>query len=185
MNLLKDPIIKSKIEELLGKTPNDIYLDIVWGRLTTVFGYELDLQDREEEKLGTDIPVLYLNYRPVRELIKISINKTEEVLDEFEIYKERAIKYIGGCFRASGFDNCVNSLVVGYDALVKAEYSAGYTVDDFPHDLLYACVLMYRNLEFNNSSKGNLKGYKISDISYTFKENNDDEITDILTGYLL
>ena len=170
-NILKEEPLLGKITELLGTAPSELWLDIAWDVLTTSLGYEPSEGLFTEEKEGNNSDKIYLVKRPVTSLTEVILNKNVMDLTKFKIYQEIALKYIDGCF-IKDTDKCNPNILYegnyGVDEL-EISYVGGYTADNFPNDLLLAVAAMIQTLGTLLDEEGNLKAYKISDISYTFK----------------
>lgn len=186
INLLLDSNLKNKIGEIIGKTPSEIELDLVWEALNGLFGYEIDSQERVDCKDGNDSDVLYLDYRPVTKLNSISINGSIDNISKYSIYKKNGILNNGNIFKGSGF-NSSDYLMSEYPNMeIIINYTAGFTSVTFPNDLLFACILIYKKQKFELSEKSMLSSYKIDTISYTFKDIKEIEnrIKEIVGRYL-
>lgn len=184
MNLLKEEPVKTNITELIGKTPSDLKLDLVWDQLKEELGYELDVDDRTEKLEGTDDRILYLKNRPVNSLVSAFVNDTEEDVGNFEVYEGRGIEYLDGIFGTSGLR--ITNTLDDYPApIYKVTYNSGYSASNFPSSLIFASSLIYNLMEFNLSSKADLESYKIQKISYKFKdqEKQTKKISDILDRF--
>lgn len=187
MNLLLETEIRDKIEEITGPI-SDLWLDILWESLTQYLGYDLSLGEKKDRLEGNNSHILYLVARPVVSLTEIQINDEEKSLEEFEILQENSIYYKNNCFWG-GYGSCAISGLSEYPIqdIVNVTYQAGYTVEDFPNLLIWAITSIYQNMKVNTTEEGNLKSYKISDISYTFKTlaENNQEINAVLSNYMV
>lgn len=170
-NLLLDMDIKFKIEEICGELPSDLWLDIAWESLNKLVGYELDLGSKTDIKEGTGKDIIYLSKRPITEITEIKINNFDRALEEFEIYENIGVRNKLGCFDI-GIGQCFPSIKMGrYTETdnVEISYNAGYDKDNFPNDLIFAACFIIQSKKQSSSDAGILKSYKISDISYTWK----------------
>ncbi|GAG65906.1 unnamed protein product [marine sediment metagenome] len=170
-NLLLDPFIKLKVEEICGEMPSDLWLDIAWESLNKLVGYELDFDSKTDIRSGNGKDIIYLTKRPVKEITEIKINNRDRVISEFEIYEGIGIRNKLGCFDV-GIGKCFPISKMGSYTetdCVEITYNAGYDETDFPNDLIFAACFIIQAKKQSSSDAGTLKSYKISDISYTWK----------------
>lgn len=185
-NLLKSDSIKAKITSLLQVEPNDIMLDSVWDYITSYFGYDISSQDRKEEADSTDTDMLFLFYKPVTAIKEITIGNSPIDLTDLEIYAGKALKYLNGYFAGSKYIPMGSYMGLYPQSSIICEYTAGFTEDSLPSDLIYASSLLYKKLSHDLSSQGVLSSYKIDTISYGYKSQEDiqSNIDSILSRYL-
>ena len=170
-NLLLDPAIKTKITEICGELPSDLWLDIAWETLNKLVGYELDFWSKTDSREGNGKNIIYLTKRPVKEITEIKINNMDRALEGFEIYEGIGVKNKLGCFDV-GIGQCFPIVRMGRYTVtdnIEIIYNAGYDETDFPNDLIFAACYIIQSKKQMASDAGTLKSYKISDISYTWK----------------
>lgn len=170
-NLLLNPAIKIKIEEICGELPSDLWLDIAWETLNKLVGYELDFGSKTDLREGNGKNIIYLTKRPVKEITEIKINNMYRALEGFEIYEEIGVRNKLGCFDV-GIGQCFPIVKMGRYTVtdnIEIMYNAGYDETDFPNDLIFAACYIIQSKKQMASDAGTLKSYKISDISYTWK----------------
>jgi len=183
-NLLLEQALKDKVGEILGETPSDLWLDIAWETLENLLGYKLDLGTRTDRKEGNGKDVIYLTNRPVKEIKTIKTNNLNREISEFEIYKEIGIRNKLGCFEV-GIGQCFPMVKMGSYTVtdnIEVSYVAGYTAEDFPSDLIFATCYIISSKKQMSSDAGTLESYKISDISYTWR--SQEEVNSIIESYI-
>ena len=185
MNLLLETQIRTKVEEIVGQT-SDIFLDMVWDTLTGLLGYDISYGPRISVVDGSDSDLIYLPNRPVKSLTAILINGDSKNISDFEVYGQRAVKWLNGIFIG---DNLPYGNIVMADYFkmdVDVRYIAGFTADDFPSDLIYASTLLYNKIKHDVSNSGKLSSYKIDTVAYAFKDSKeiDSKIQNILDRYI-
>lgn len=135
--------------------------------------YSLEFGTVVEFLKGNDTNRLYLNKRPIQNILKLEINDTE-IVDTDYFHDERCVILKNNIFLA-GMD--IYEPTAGdysRSGNVLIEYEAGFVFPsngvegNVPASLKFAiCDLI--NFYVAEQESGNLSAYKISDISYTFK----------------
>jgi len=168
-NLLTD--LSTDINEILGETVSDLWLEIAWDMLISELGYDPSYGEETDETVGTGDKIVYLQKRPVKEITSVYINGVLKDTDEFSVYKERACKYKEGIFQQGRIKNYKRTLSnFKNDDEIEITYNAGYTSDEFPKDLLFLVCDMIKTSGMIADGSANLKSYSISDISYSFRD---------------
>jgi hypothetical protein len=166
-NLLTD--LSTNINEILGETVSDLWLEIAWDMLISELGYDPSYGEETDETVGTGDKIVYLQKRPVKELVSVYINEVAKDLDDFKVYKERACKY-DGVFQQGQIKNYKRTMSnFKNDDEIEITYNGGYTSDEFPKDLLLLVCDMIKTSGMIADGSANLKSYSISDISYSFR----------------
>ena len=144
---------------------NETLLTSLLGVATTgineYLGYDLEYQERKELFRDDIHNPIYVKYRPLREVLSVSLNDKEQKLFN---HTERYIE----------LDECINytSCYCTGSKCYKFElkYNAGlkYGTDDIPENLIYLISLWILDLIEDMGKKRNVTSYKINDISYTY-----------------
>lgn len=179
--MLTDPIIKDKVEELLGKPTPDIYLNVVEKMLESLLGYPITRNDYEERIEGTNSAKLYPKNLPIISVASVAI---DEVSAPFSRWDQRTILLETPL---QGFYNtyCKNRAVKIPAQVATVAYTAGWTPETFPDDLIYVAYRLLCSKFSTNTAKG-LAAYKIDTISYTYlsHEESMSDVVNMLTGYV-
>lgn len=185
MNLLLETQVRTKLEEIVGQT-SDTFLDIVWDTLTGLLGYDISYGPRTSIVDGSDSDLVYLPNRPVKSLTAILINGDTKNISDFEVYGQRAIKWLNGIFIGDNLPYGSRVMADYFKMDVDVRYTAGFTADDFPSDLIYVSSLLYKKIKHDVSESGKLSSYKIDTVAYAFKDSKeiDSKIQNILDRYI-
>jgi hypothetical protein len=172
----------------------EFYCQMATDYFSNLFGYSLELSQEVERLKGNNQDRLYLKKRPIVEVESLKINGIEVPSSKFTITKDY-IQLNSGIFK-QGFDikfPYLSMRTIKSDE-IEVIYQAGYKfrdketgeVGNVPYDLKMACCLLAKNLMYETSDIGNVKSYKIGDISYSFadKLERDETFKSILNKYL-
>lgn len=201
MNTIITPeeLIKFSSSGLNNDNPKDLeilefYCQVATDYFTNLFGYSLEMSEEKESLKGNNQDKLYLKKRPIIEIRSLKINGIEVSSSKFTV-TQNYIQLNNGIFK-QGFDIKFPSLsmrTVKSDE-IEIMYQAGYKFTNretgeegnVPSDLKMASYLLIKNLMYENSDIGNVKSYKIGDISYSFtdKLERDETFKSIINKYL-
>lgn len=165
MNPLMD--YKAVIENEVGESVSDFVLNLAWEEVKREVGYDPLISLRKEHLEGTGTDKLYLRYRPVQSLEKLSINGSEvKNVSEISIIDNRYIK-LNTKQDYKGYE--MRDVLAEHEITdeIYCEYFAGYDV--IPLQLILASIFFIKFVTSEFSGEGNLTQYKIDTISYTFK----------------
>lgn len=179
--MLKEVVVKNKLAELLGTTPSDLQLGITQRILEGLIGYPLDLNDYEEDVEFIGSPHLFVSNLPLVQVQSVTLHDVEV---PFVPRNKRSIT-VKACAKAASYEKFRSAMHKLPGDIFHITYSAGWTPDNFPDDLIYVA---YRLLvsKFSNQSIHNLSSYKIDTIAYAYRASPefDDEIRGALSEYI-
>lgn len=172
----------------------EFYCKVATDYLNNLFESSLEFSETIEHLKGNNQARLYLKKRPIVNVKSLKINGIEIPHNKFTIGKSY-IELNNGIFK-QGFDikypylamRTVKSdqIEVVYEGGYKFKNSETGEEGNVPFDLKMACCLIVKNLMYENSDIGNVKSYKIGDISYSFtdKLERDESFKSIIKNYL-
>lgn len=170
-----------------------MYLEIMTETVHSLAGISLEEGEITESLKGNNQSILYLKKRPIKEILNISGNNNIKLNDvTINLYKngvslKRGIFYQGQDIKEVGLAHQPTK-----SNLIEITYIGGYkypTKDEkgnVPVSLKLALVGLINNYTDNLSQEGKLKSYSRDDVSYTFKDIAERNLTfmSILNRYI-
>ena len=163
-------ILRIPIEEL-----KEWRLNQAWDTIIKILNYNPVHQIRSEKLRGNGTDKIYLDYRPVTEILELKVNGVKKDLPKFT---ERYIELMS----LNGIYYTDNTLYNHDKAdYIEVSYMGGYEI--IPNDLLLASALIYQQGLKLSNNEGSIKSYKIGDISYTYEDKSSNDYMNILRPY--
>lgn len=183
-NLLKETIVRNKLDELLSITTTDVWLDVVWNLLNDIVGYDLSYGEKTIVKNGNNSNILYLDSGPIDSITSVTINDDTKDVSDFIIYNSYGIKYENGYFYKEVITGVPGRRTMSKRfSTDKVEVVAftGFTASTLPDTIVYAASVLY-NIENYMIDNSHIEQKKIDEISWKVK--SDSKINGRVIGLL-